>query len=104
MILKNAEQRKAESKGRDKRGKSEGKSTGLGIIPGISREYGNDEIRACGEDSHQRDSFESPKQEFGKIIGQLIDETRKQLAYHEQQANNLMERLEELESLSSEVE
>lgn len=76
----------------------------MGVASTISLEHGNDEIRSGGEDSERRNTFSSRGQSnegiSGKIVGRLINETEKQLAYHKSQTSELEARLEELRQLA----
>lgn len=76
----------------------------LGDAPTISPELGNDSIGASRKNSDQTNSAIDRKPTghgiAGKIIGQLINETARQLAYHETQVTELKTRLEELRQLA----
>ncbi|MBW4642934.1 MAG: hypothetical protein KME23_08050 [Goleter apudmare HA4340-LM2] len=83
-----------------------GNSGIMGATATISVESGNDQIRTGTKDSKQRDTVSSRKWSSngvtGKIIGQLIGETERQLAYHKTQVNELETRLQELHQLAEE--
>ncbi len=85
-------------------GKLKSESRCLGTFSGVSTEHGTYQIRACGEDSHKSDISvlrgESVEGIAGKLLSQLICEADKQLAYHEQQASLLRQRIEELKQIS----
>ncbi|MFK0730025.1 MAG: hypothetical protein ACFKPT_25065 [Gloeotrichia echinulata GP01] len=79
----------------------------MGDASRVSTEYGTNQITVDGEDSDERDpnpSRSSKNGISGKIVGQLIEETEKQLAYYEQQAELLKERLQELKQINLDTE
>jgi len=94
------EQRKTKDERRCKGSKLEGKSGGLGEVPGFGGKVGTYQISTTGTDSYRRDSFvdrESPDERIaGKFLSQLIEETEYQLAYYEKQTSLTRERLKEL--------
>lgn len=84
--------------------------TGVGVIPGLGGEPGDNKIGTSGKDSDERNTaFRTewtPTGIPGKIISQLVDENQKQLAYHEQQAKYhqqqaelLKQRIEQLKQI-----
>ncbi|MBE9201504.1 MULTISPECIES: hypothetical protein [unclassified Nodularia (in: cyanobacteria)] len=89
---------------RNQGSKLESKPGCLGTFSAISPEHGTYQIRAGREDSNKSDiailGGESIQRITGKLISQLITEADKQLAYHEQQAGFLRERIEELKHIS----
>lgn len=103
MEVKNAKNRSSKVGKGSKRSQSEGQSRSLGAFSTASTSDGIDQIGISREDSNESDTFVSGKQPDGsipgKIISQLVDETEKQLAYHEQQAEILRERLKELKQI-----
>jgi hypothetical protein len=112
MFIKNAENRTSEIKGRNERSELESESGSLGGTSNISREYGTNQVgasRANRDESNIVVAGESTLNEIsGKIAGQLISETEKQLvyhqeqlAYHAQQAEALNKRLQELKQISN---
>ncbi|WP_414546079.1 hypothetical protein [Nostoc sp. CCY0012] len=103
MEVNNAKQRSSKVRKGSERSKSESEPRGLGTVSGTSAEYGTYQVTTGREDSNESNISISGEQPIGsipgKIIGQLVDETEKQLAYHEQQAEILRERLRELNQI-----
>lgn len=80
----------------------------LGGVSESSSKPGTYQIRTGREDSHKPnnsvgESFPS-QSVSGKVISHLIEEARKQIAYHEQQADLLKERVKELEQINLDTE
>ncbi|MCC5641328.1 hypothetical protein LC593_37150 [Nostoc sp. CHAB 5844] len=102
MEVKNAKQRKAERQ-RNERSKPESESRSMGTFSGVSANDGSNQIRIGGKNSDESNTSvageQSSSEISGKIIRQLVDETEKQLAYHEQQAELLREMLKELKQV-----
>ncbi|MDZ8136311.1 MAG: hypothetical protein RM049_13545 [Nostoc sp. DedQUE04] len=75
----------------------------LGTFPGGSSEYGFNQIPVGREDSDKPNIFVSGQWSThgipGKIVGQLIEENEKQLAYHEQQAELIRGRIKQLKEI-----
>ncbi|BAZ49582.1 hypothetical protein NIES4103_21940 [Nostoc sp. NIES-4103] len=104
MEVNNAKNRSSEVRQRSQRSELKGKPRSVGAFSRVSTRDGSDQIGVGREDSNQSDTFisgeQSADQIAGKLISQLIDETEKQLAYHEQQAQVLRQRLKELKQIS----
>jgi hypothetical protein len=104
MEIKNGENRSSKVWQRSERSELESESRSVGTFPAVSAEYGSYQVRTGREDSNKSDTFISGEQSIGeisgKIISQLINETEKQLAYHEEQAEVLRERIQELKQFS----
>ncbi|WP_445629065.1 hypothetical protein [Nostoc sp. DSM 114167] len=104
MEIKNGRKRSSEVRQRDQRSQFKSQPRSLGTLSETSAEHGAYSLGTSGEDSNKRDSHTS--RSFtnssipGKIISQLVDETEKQLAYHEEQAEILRNRLKELKEVS----
>ncbi|MBG1240991.1 hypothetical protein [Nostoc sp. NZL] len=81
----------------------EGESRSVGAFSAASSEHGSYQIATLGADSYKSDTFVTGQQSIGefsgKLVSQLIDETEKQLAYYEQQAEVLRDRLKELKQI-----
>ncbi|MEH2310741.1 MAG: hypothetical protein V7K35_04770 [Nostoc sp.] len=75
----------------------------LGTLPRTSPKHGFNQITIGGKDSDEPNSLVigqwSDNGISGKIIGQLIDENEKQLAYHEQQAELIKDRIKQLKEI-----
>lgn len=73
----------------------------MGIFALTSQGHGTYEVSVGRDDSNEANTVISRGERYkgisGKLIGQLIEETRKQLAYHKTQTEILEERLCELE-------
>jgi hypothetical protein len=91
----------------DQGSKLEGKSRRLGTFSGVSTEPGTYQIGTGRKNSDKSDisvaGGESPERVAGKLLGQLICEADKQLAYYEQQVNLLRCRIEELKQISETI-
>ena len=105
MELKDGKNRTSEDRQSSNIGNFEARSGSLGEFSISSTEHGHDEVRASGENSEQGNTVTSAQQSLngipGKIAGQLITETEKQLAYHEQQVEVLKDRLQELKDFTN---
>lgn len=103
MELKDGENRKTKVNKGSKNSKSKSNLRSLGDVPVSSSEHGNYPIGIGGTYSNQSDTTASGKQRLdeisGKLISQLIEETEKQLAYHQQQVESLQTRLQELKEI-----
>jgi hypothetical protein len=102
MEIKNGKQRSSEIRQGSQRGKFESESRSMGTFQSVSTEHGSYPVATARED---RDKANTSRRKpingiSGKIVSQLIEETEKQLAYHEQQAEVLRERLKELKQVS----
>ncbi|MEH2320838.1 hypothetical protein [Nostoc sp.] len=79
----------------------------LGTIPVLSSEHGLNQIPTSGEDSDQPNlpviGQWSSNGIPGKIIGQLIDENERQLAYHEQQVELIKGRIKQLREIPESI-
>jgi len=100
MEGKNGRERSSEVWERSQGSKSKGESRSMGAFPTSSESYGSNQIGTCRKDSDKSDTLVAAKHSAnevtGKFVSQLIDETEKQLAYHEQQTELLRDRLKEL--------
>lgn len=87
---------------------SESFSGVLGTTQATSAGNGTYQVGASREDSQGTNTFilggGSSEGIAGKLIGQLINETEKQLAYYDQQSQLLKSRLQELKEISEAVE
>ena len=105
MEVKHGENGTSEDRKNSNIGNLEGQSRSLGAFSSSSSEHGHDEVRASRENSQQGNSAATERQSLngitGKIAGQLITETEKQLAYHEQQVEVLKDRLKELKDFTN---
>lgn len=103
MEAKNAKQRSSKVGKGSQRSKLESEPRSVGTVSRPSAESGTYQVGASRKDSNESNTLISGEQSIdsipGKIIGQLVDETEKQLAYHEQQAEVLRERLRELKRI-----
>ena len=83
---------------------AEGRPRSVGAFPNTSQKYGAYQITVGREDSDQRDTVATREQSTigitGKIHSQLINEARRQLAYHQQQVEVLKDALTQLEQIS----
>ncbi len=75
----------------------------LGSFSGSSAEHGFNQITASRKDSYASNTLVAGQQRDdafpGEVIGQLIDENEKQLAYHEHQAQVIKLRIQELKQI-----
>jgi hypothetical protein len=103
MEKRNGQNRSPQFSEKPQDSESEVGNRSLGTISRISPEYGANEITVGREDSDQSDTTISRQQPgdgvSGKIVGQLIDENEKQLAYHQQQIELINARIEELKRI-----
>ncbi|MEH2337598.1 hypothetical protein [Nostoc sp.] len=104
MEINNGRKRPSKVGQRDKGSESKGQSRSVGSLSEVGTEHGAFPLRTSGEDSDERDSYTSRSFSNntipGKIISQLVEETEKQLAYHEQQAEILRNQLRELKEVN----
>jgi hypothetical protein len=104
MEKTNGENRASQSKGRSEGSLHEGKPISVGTLSGFGRELRLESVGASREDSAKRNSSitgeHSTSEITGKIVGQLILEIEGQLAYHEQQAGILRDKLQSLKKIS----
>jgi hypothetical protein len=103
MGIKYGRKRTTEIRATNEGSKPEGASRSLGAIPDSSGTTGTHPVGIGREDSHESDNFvggDRPDSQIsGKALEHLVEETRKQLAYHEQQAQILRTRLDELQAI-----
>ncbi|WP_017652556.1 hypothetical protein [Fortiea contorta] len=103
MVMKNAKNRPPKFRENSHIGNVESDSRILGDAATASPEHGSYQIAVDGKNSDEGDSDTSGSSSNnsipGKIVSQLIGETEKQLAYHEQQAELLRSRLQELKEI-----
>lgn len=75
----------------------------LGFVSSDGSRDGTYEITASRENSNESNTFVEGQRSLngipGKIVSQLIYENEKQLAYHEQQAQLIKDRIEELKQI-----
>jgi hypothetical protein len=108
--INNGKQRSPQQEGSNQISHIKSEPRSMGVIPAFGRELGHYEIGTGRKDSDEPDA--AYRGEWtnsgisGKIIGQLIDENEKQLAYHQeqcyyhqQQINNVQGRLETLKQI-----
>lgn len=104
MEIKNATNRSSEVWKGSKGSQSESEPSSMGTLSTSSSEYGSNQVRTGRENSEPGNTVVTGERSSegitGKIISQLTTETEKQLAYHEQQAAILRDRLNELKELS----
>ncbi len=76
----------------------------VGTFSRIGAGLGTHQVGTGRENSYGTDTSilrgQSIERLAGKLVGQLINETEKQLAYHDQQSQLLKSRLQELQQLS----
>ncbi|GAX46270.1 hypothetical protein NIES4075_72910 [Tolypothrix sp. NIES-4075] len=100
MEVKNGRKRTSQVGERSEGSKFEGQPRSMGAFPATSSGNGSYQVRTSGEDSNESNTpiagEHAANQVTGKFVSQLIDETEKQLAYYEEQAELLRNRLEEL--------
>lgn len=112
MFTENAENRTSETEGRDEGSELESQSGSMGWATRHSREHGINQVGASGTNRNESNNVVAGESTFneisGKIAGQLISETEKQLvyhqeqlAYHAQQTEALNKRLQELKQISN---
>lgn len=99
----NAQNRSPQFSKESQNSKPETRGGCLGTFPRSSSQHGAYKVGAGREDSSESNIF-IPGQHSntavpGKIVSQLIQETEKQLAYYEQQAEVLRVRLQELKEI-----
>ncbi|WP_414574111.1 hypothetical protein [Nostoc sp. CCY 9925] len=103
MERKNGKNRSPKIGQRSYRSELKSASRSVGAIPGASTNYGTHQIPTFRENSDKSDinisKQHSSSAVTGEVVGQLIEETEKQLAYHEQQADLLRNRLKELRQI-----
>lgn len=104
MESENGKNRSSQVWERHKRGQPESESRSVGSLSGVGGKHESYQVRVGRENSYKTDTLVPREQSgegiTGKIIGQLVGETEKQLAYHEQQVELLKRRLEELKQFS----
>jgi len=102
MKTKDGKQRTPEGQ-RYKRGQPKSEPRSVGAFPSTSAEHGTYAVGAGRENSDESNTVVTGQQSIGelsgKLVSQLIDETEKQLAYYEQQAEVLRDRLKELKQI-----
>ncbi|WP_029637099.1 MULTISPECIES: hypothetical protein [Nostocales] len=100
MEVKNGRKRTSQIGERSEGSELESQPRSMGAFPAVSSGNGSFEIGASRKDSNESNTVitgKHPVDEItGKFVSQLIDETEKQLAYYEDQAELLKTRLEEL--------
>ncbi|MHC5768939.1 MAG: hypothetical protein ACYTXI_25615 [Nostoc sp.] len=108
--INNGKQRSPQQEGSNQISHLESEPRGMGIIPAFGGEFGDYKIGTGRKNSDEPDtSFGGEWTDRGipgKILGQLIDENEKQLAYHQeqcyyhqQQIKNIQDRLENLKQI-----
>jgi hypothetical protein len=100
MVVNNGKNRTPKIGQGDDIRNAESRPERMGIFPIVSQRHGTYEVSVSGNDSNEADTVISRGERYkgisGKLIGQLIEETQKQLAYHRTQTEVLEERLCEL--------
>lgn len=103
MGINNGRKRTAKVRTTDERCQLESEPRSLGAIPSFSGKTGAYEVGASREDCNERDNSiggNYPDSGIsGKALNHLVEETKKQLAYHEHQAEILRNRLDELQAI-----
>nr|WP_242037847.1 hypothetical protein [Tolypothrix sp. FACHB-123] len=103
MTVQHGQQRSSEIRARSEGCKPESQSRSMGAFRPASEEHGTYQVGTSGENSGESNPISTGQQSgeavAGKVLSQLIDETEKQLAYHEQQAEILRERRNELKAI-----
>ena len=111
MKVKNGKPRQTEDERRSERCEFESESGSLGHVSSSCGEFGAYQIGVSGENCDQSNTVVAGESALsgisGKISSQLINETEKHLAYHEQQlayhtqqAEALKKQLQELRQIS----
>ncbi len=104
MKVKDGKNGTTEDEGRSERRKPKSEPRSLGDVSNSSGEYGTYSVSAFGGNSYEQNTFiageRTDERIAGKLVRQLIEETEKQLAYYEQQADALRKRLQELKKVS----
>ena len=103
MEIKNGGQRSSEVWQGSKGSQSESEPRSVGAFSTTSTGDGSYQVGAGRKDSDKSNTLVAAQhranQVTGKFVSQLIDETEKQLAYHEQQTELLRNRLQELKQI-----
>ncbi|WP_138500926.1 hypothetical protein [Nostoc sp. PA-18-2419] len=103
MERKNGKNRSPKIGQRSYRSELKSASGSVGAISGTSTDSGTYKIATFRENSDKSDIDISRQRSSsgitGEVVGQLIEETEKQLSYHEQQADLLRNRLKELRQI-----
>ncbi|PHJ56048.1 hypothetical protein VF14_36975 [Nostoc linckia z18] len=103
MERKNGKNRSPKIGQRSYRSELKGTSRSVGAIPRASANYGTHQIAAFRENSNKSNTNISRQYSdgavTGEVVSQLIEEAEKQLTYHEQQAELLRDRLQELRQI-----
>ncbi|MEH1765786.1 hypothetical protein [Nostoc sp.] len=108
--INDGKQRSPQQKGSNEISHLKSEPRGMGIIPAFGGEFGDYKIGTSRKDSDEPDANVrgqwTDRGISGKILGQLIDENEKQLAYHQeqcyyhqQQIKNIQGRLENLKQI-----
>lgn len=105
MEVKNAKNRSAQKRESSDIRDSESDTRIMGGTSTVSTGSRNDQIGVSRENSEPTDTIGSREWSnvgiTGKIVGQLIKETERQLAYYRTQVNELETRLQELHELTA---
>ena len=107
MGFSNEEQRTSKIWERGERSKSESQSASMEEFPGNRGKIGAYKIPVSRENRQQSNTV--VRREYsstgipGEVIDQLVEETEKQLAYHNDQVKALELRLQELNQLSNNI-
>ncbi|GJD16351.1 hypothetical protein RIVM261_013070 [Rivularia sp. IAM M-261] len=100
-VVDDKQEGQAKVRKKRKDGKLNSVSGSVGDVPLTSSKTGDDQVGVCGDDSERRITYVANPgaANIGKLLDQLIEETQKQLAGCEQQAEVLRLRLDELKKL-----
>ncbi|MEH1801395.1 MAG: hypothetical protein V7K64_27000 [Nostoc sp.] len=108
MTIKNGKQRSSEVRQGCEGSQFEGEPRSLGAFSCISGESWTYSLPAVREDCNESNTVIPGEWTVsgisGKLVSQLVNETEKQLAYYEQQAEILRERLKELKQIPETLE
>ncbi|RCJ34613.1 hypothetical protein A6769_22045 [Nostoc punctiforme NIES-2108] len=103
MTVKHGKQRSSKVRQGCQGSKFEGEPRSLGAFSNIGGESRAYSLPVAREDSNTPNTVITGEWAIsgisGKLVSQLINETEKQLAYYEQQAETLRERLKELRQI-----
>ena len=103
METKNGQNRSSQLSEQPQDSQFEVRVRSLGSFSGSSSEHGFNQITTSRKDSYESNTLVARQQRDdafpGEVIGQLIDENEKQLAYHEHQAQVIRIRIQELKQI-----
>ncbi|MEH2190284.1 MAG: hypothetical protein V7K64_29630 [Nostoc sp.] len=103
METKNGQNRSSQLSEQPQDSQSKVRVGSVGSFSGSSAEYGFNQITTGRKNSYAPNTLVAGQQRDdafpGEVIGQLIDENEKQLAYHEHQAQVIRLRIQELKQI-----